>query len=123
MTNQDQVLLAQAAIGKDAEDFFKSDLGRTMVGLARIESRMAMDKLKDPTLVDLVQIQTLRNSIWLGERFEGWLIELMMKGRQSLQQYDVRNSDTFNEGEDPNGQAQADRPEFTNSGTDSDSAG
>src|SRR3990167_7552294 len=91
------VLLAQGAIGADAKDFMKSELGRTLVGLAKVEARVAMDALKGADAEDVKLIRRLQNEIWLAERFEGWLVQLIMNGRQALVQYDVRNSD---QGED-----------------------
>jgi len=93
------VLLAQGSIGADADDFMKSELGRTMVGLARVEAKVAMDALKAVDAEDVKGIRKLQNEIWLAERFEGWLVQLIMRGRQALVQYDVRTSDAL-QGED-----------------------
>lgn len=109
-TNANSVLLAQASIGKDAEDFLKSELGRTIIGLARIETRLAMDQLKTAVPTNPEAIRDLQNKIWLSERFEGWLTELMMRGRQALQQLDVRMSDQF-DGAEIDGEAQSGRPD------------
>lgn len=98
-----KVLLAQSALGADAEEFMKSELGQTMIGLARIEVKIAVDKLKWISPDDSKGVRDLQNQVWLAERFEGWLVELIMRGRQALQQYDVRTSDI---GED-DGQTQS----------------
>lgn len=105
MTTPDpnKVLLAHGAIGADAEDWLKSDLGRTVVGLARIEAKLCMDQLKGADPADHQLIRRLQNEIWRADHFEGWLTELIMKGRQALTQYDVRNSDQL-DGEETHGQ-------------------
>ena len=97
------------ALGAEAQDFMKSDLGRTMIGLARVEAKVATDALKVMNPNDSQGIQKLQNEIWLAERFEGWLVQLIMTGRQALVQYDVRNSDVLS-GEDDHGQETAVQP-------------
>jgi len=111
MTPQDPnaILLAQGSIGADADDFMKSELGRTMIGLARIESKVAMDSLKTISPTQSQEIRELQNQVWLAERFEGWLVQLIMRGRQALAQYDVRTSDSL-QGEDDHGQETATQP-------------
>lgn len=91
----DRILLAQGAIGGDADEWLKSELGRTVLGLARIESKVAMEELKVVDPNDANKIRDIQNRIWRADRFEGWMVELIMRGRQALAQYDVRNSDTL----------------------------
>ena len=67
-----------------------------------------MDTLKVADAEDVKLIRRLQNEIWLAERFEGWLTQLVMNGRQSLAQYDVRTSDAL-QGED-DGQETAVQP-------------
>ena len=94
------VLLAQGSLGADAEEFMKSELGRTLIGLAKVETRVAMDALKRADPEDAKEIRKFQNNIWLAERFEGWLVQLIMTGRQALIQYDVRTSDQHQDGDD-----------------------
>lgn len=76
-----QTLLAEAVLGKDAEEFLRSDLGRYLVGRARMEGRDAMEKLKNTSPWRRRRIQQLQNEIHRAESFEAWLIELVSSGK------------------------------------------
>lgn len=78
-------LLASAAIGKDAEQFMKSELGRTLIGMARQDAAEAMEKLKTVWSWRTRRIRELQNQITQAERFEHYLIELAVRGQQSMQ--------------------------------------
>ena len=87
----DQELLAEAMIGKDAEDFIESDIGRYIIGCAEQEAKEAMDQLKTVWPWRRRKIQELQNKIYRAESIQSWLAELVVTGKQALQQLDGEN--------------------------------
>ena len=84
MDEERETMVAEALIGDDAEAFFRSDLGKTIIGLAKQEADLAYAALKTTNPTDQDKIRELQNAIWRSERFEQWLGELISNGEQSL---------------------------------------
>lgn len=78
-----ETLLAEAVLGRDAEEFVKSELGRYILGRARRERQEAQEKLNKVASWRRRRIQELQNEIWRAEAFEGWLFEIIMDGRNA----------------------------------------
>lgn len=79
-------LYAEAMIGRDAEDFIQSDIGRYIVGCAEQEAQEAMDQLKRVYPWRRRKITELQNKIWRAESIQSWIAELIIKGKQATQQ-------------------------------------
>lgn len=79
-------LYAEAMIGRDAEDFIQSDIGRYIVGCAEQEAQEAMDQLKHVYPWRRRKITELQNKIWRAESIQSWIAELIIKGKQATQQ-------------------------------------
>lgn len=79
-------LLAEAIIGRDAEDFIQSDLGQFMIGCAEQETQEALEQLKRVLPWRSRKITELQNKIWRAESFQSWLAELVIKGKQATTQ-------------------------------------
>lgn len=84
----DETLLAEAIVGKDAEDFVNSEIGRYIIGCAEQESADAMDQLKRVFPWRRRKIQELQNKIYRAESIQSWLAELVIKGKQAMQTLD-----------------------------------
>jgi hypothetical protein len=84
MTDED-VLAAETLIGDDADKFMRSDLGRTIMGIAKQEAEIAFEDLKHVDPNDVNKVRELQNIIWRAESFEAWLLELVKRGEQALQ--------------------------------------
>lgn len=82
----DTELVAEAVLGRDAEDFIQSDIGRYIIGCAEQESYEAMDQLKRIYPWRRRKIQELQNKIYRAESIQSWLAELVIKGKQAIQQ-------------------------------------
>jgi hypothetical protein len=78
-------LVATATIGADAEEFLASDLGRMLISMAEQEAEEAMDKLKRTHPWRWRRISQLQNDIKRAESFKGWLVELIVSGRQAVE--------------------------------------
>jgi hypothetical protein len=81
-----QVLYAEAILGKDAEEFLKTDLGRYLMERVVEEEREAMEALAGTSSWRRRRIVELQNRIWRARSFKSWLSEMIVTGRQALQQ-------------------------------------
>jgi len=84
-----QALYAEAILGKDAEEFLKTDLGRYMLARAEEEEREALDALANVSPWRRRRIQQLQAQLWRARSFTGWLAEMITAGRQALQQLET----------------------------------
>ena len=87
----DKELLAEAMIGRDAEDFIESDIGRYIIGCAEQESHEATEQLKRVYPWRRRKIQELQNKIYRAESIQSWLAELVISGKQALQSLENEN--------------------------------
>lgn len=78
---QSVTLFAEAALGRDARDFFKSDIGRYLIGCAQQEYAEAMANLKRVAWWRRRRIQQLQNEAWRAEQFMVWLRDLIVQGK------------------------------------------
>lgn len=92
MTDID-VLEAEAIIGDEADKFLRSDLGQTMLGLAKQEADAATLKLKTADPDDTKEIRNLQNMIWRAESFEEWLRSLAHNGEIAMQTMELDEVD------------------------------
>lgn len=81
-------IYAEAMLGKDAEEFIKSEIGRFLTGCAEQEVVEAMEYLKKVHPWRTRRIKELQNQIWRAESFKSWLAELVIRGKQALQHLD-----------------------------------
>lgn len=81
-------LFAEAIIGRDAEDFIQSEIGQYILGCAEQEANDAMDQLKRVYPWRRRKITELQNKIWRAESMQSWLAELVIAGKQAVQQLD-----------------------------------
>lgn len=83
-------LLAEAIIGRDAEEFISSELGRVIIGRAELEYSEALEGLKSADPEDCSLIRELQNKAWRAESLKGWLAELVIAGKQALETLDAQ---------------------------------
>lgn len=88
-----EVLWAEAVLGRESEDFFKSDLGRYLLGRAEQEEQEASEKLASVASWRRRRIQQLQNEIWRARSVRQWLSELIQAGRQAEAQLDEDRSE------------------------------
>ena len=106
----DKILLAAGSLGADAEDFLKSELGQTLIALAREEAIGSLSKLRTVSSWRRRRIAQLQADVWRAESFEGWLKSLIARGKVALREYDRRTAETYEE--DSDGTPNADAPEI-----------
>lgn len=77
------VLWAEAHLGRDAQEFFASDLGRYLVGRCQQEKADAQDQLSRVSPWRRNRIRQLQNEVWRSESVVSWLAELITSGAQA----------------------------------------
>ena len=95
--NDANTLLAEAILGRDAEDFTKSELGRYLLGRASQEELEAMEKLATVAWWRHRRIRQLQNEIWRARSVRGWLAELISAGRTAEPLLEQMQADNFEE--------------------------
>jgi len=79
----DEVLMAEAVLGRDAQDFVKTEIGRYLVGRANQEKRDALEQLGRVSPWRRNRIRDLQARVWRAESFLIWLAELITSGKQA----------------------------------------
>lgn len=75
------LLMAEAILGRDAEEFLNTELGRYIVGRCEQEIAEAQDQLARVSPWRRRRIQALQNDIWRANSMRAWLGELIAGGR------------------------------------------
>ncbi len=84
MNEDDVALIAEAELGEDARAFVQSELGQTIIGLARQDSMDALRELAKVDPTDAAKVAELQRKAAFGERFEQYLAELVQRGNNAL---------------------------------------
>lgn len=82
-------LIAEAILGKDAEEFLNTELGRYIIERAEAEEKEAIEELTNVWPWNRRKIQRLQNQIWRVRSLKGWFADLIVSGRQALQTLDT----------------------------------
>jgi hypothetical protein len=84
----DKELVAEAMLGRDAEEFVQSQIGQYIIGAAEQEAKMAAEELARVFPWRRRRIQYLQNQIWRAQSIQSWLAELIIKGKQAMSNLD-----------------------------------
>lgn len=76
-------LIAEAMLGKDAEEFLNSDVGRYLLARAKEEIEQAQDELSSVSPWRRNRIKQLQSQVWRARSVKQWLAELITAGRQA----------------------------------------
>lgn len=79
-----QTYYAEAVLGKDAEEFLASDIGRIMLARAEEIEQEAFEELSKVSPWRRRKISQLQEDIWKARSFKQFLTELVITGRQAL---------------------------------------
>lgn len=77
------VQVAEAILGRDAEEFLNSELGRYLLGRAQEEEQEALDKLARISSWRRNRIKELQAEVWRARSVRLWLAEIIQAGRQA----------------------------------------
>jgi hypothetical protein len=72
---------AEAMLGRDAKDFFTSELGRYMLGCAKQDMESAYEKLKTVSPWRRNRIRDLQNEVRVAEQFILYIRDLILRGK------------------------------------------
>lgn len=86
------LLLAEAVLGRDAEEFFATDIGRFLVGRCDQEIAEAQELLSKVSPWRRRRIQDLQNQVWRAQSVKGWLAELVTNGKAAEAALEETNS-------------------------------
>lgn len=86
--NRDSELMEKAILGKDAEEFINSEIGKYIVKRVDQERFEAVELLKEVSPWRKNRIRDLQNLIWRCDTFKGWLAEIIISGQQATQVLD-----------------------------------
>jgi len=85
MTDE-QLDQAVIAVGKDAEAFIKSSLGRFITTRVQDEVLQAEQEFRQADPTDSKLITRIQNNIWRAESLIVWLAEIVQEGRNMEQE-------------------------------------
>jgi hypothetical protein len=81
--SDDHTLWAEASLGRDADEFISSDIGRYLLGRCEQDIQDAIEKLSVVSPWRRNRIRQLQNEIWRAQSVKGWIQELITAGRQA----------------------------------------
>ncbi len=72
--------MAEAILGRDAQEFLSTELGRYLVGRAELEEREALEKLSEVSAWRVLRVQELQAQVWRARSVRAWLAEIVQAG-------------------------------------------
>ena len=82
MTDE-QTLIAEAVLGRDAQEFRASEIGRYLLGRAQMDEREALEALVSVKWWRRRRIIELQSRIYRARSVRNWLAEIITDGRQA----------------------------------------
>lgn len=82
MTDE-QTLIAEAVLGRDAQEFLASEIGRYLLGRAQMDEREAMEALVSVKWWRRRKIIELQSRVYRARSVRNWLAEIITDGRQA----------------------------------------
>jgi len=79
----EQTLIAEAVLGRDAQEFLASEIGRYLLGRAQMDEREAMEALISVKWWRRRRIIELQSRIYRARSVRSWLAEIITDGRQA----------------------------------------
>ena len=77
-------LIAEAEIGNEARKFVESDLGKTLLGMAEQDLKLAQEGLETVDLSDTAKARKLQDDAKHARNFNNWLVELITRGEAAM---------------------------------------
>ena len=74
------LLMAEAVLGRDADEFMRTDIGRYVLGRCEQEIDEAQELLSRVSPWRRRRIQELQNQIYRAKSLKSWLVELVNNG-------------------------------------------
>lgn len=90
-TADNNVLIAEAMMGKLTEEFIKSELGRVMLGLVEQDEKVALTQLAKVSPWRRRRIQQLQNEVKFCQLFKQKLVTLVQRGASAMHEIELRD--------------------------------
>lgn len=91
MDTEERRLYAEAVLGKDAEQFFQTELGQYVLGRSMQESEEVTAELKVTAPEDTNKVRELQNQIQVCEKTLIWLNQAIIEGKQAKAQLELKD--------------------------------
>jgi len=78
-----RTLVAEVDLGRQVPEFFRSELGRYLLGCAQFEYAEAMEELERTSSWRRRRIRDLQNQAWRARSFIEWLRGLIIAGKSA----------------------------------------
>ena len=88
---EQQLVVQQAILGKQIEEFFSSDVGKYLLRRADIDREDALLELARCDPEDAKAIRGLQNKVLVSEKVRGWLEQAVLRGLQAIEIIDERS--------------------------------
>lgn len=80
---QTRGLIIEADLGRQAKEFFASDLGRYILGCAKQEIMEAQMDLAEVNWWNFWKVRGLQNKIWRARSLISWMADLVRSGKSA----------------------------------------
>jgi hypothetical protein len=91
--NHDDLLVAEARLGVEAEGFLSSDLGRYLLGRAELEERDALEELTRVDPDDAKAVRAAQGRLYLARAVPGWIRDAIQNGRVAYMQLETEETE------------------------------
>lgn len=82
---QTRSLIAEVDLGRQAKEFFQSDLGRYILGCAQQEAQSALIELSTVSWWRFIKVRELQNRMWRARMLIAWMADLVRSGKSAEQ--------------------------------------
>jgi hypothetical protein len=87
------LLMAEAILGRDAEEFLNTELGQFILGRCEQEIQEAQAQLSRVSPWRRNRIRQLQNEVWRAQSVKQWLGELIANGKAAEASLDEQEHD------------------------------
>jgi len=87
-----ETLRAEIILGNQADEFFKSDIGRYVIERANESTRNAVEQLKEIDPSDAKAVNKIQLELKGAENALTWINEMIINGRSAYQQIEIMSN-------------------------------
>jgi hypothetical protein len=93
MQSDDELLVAEARLGVEAETFLSSDLGQYLLGRAELEEQEALRRLSQVDPHDWKAVQAAQQKLSMARLVPGWIRDAIQNGRVAYLQLETEETE------------------------------
>lgn len=80
MTRETEILFDVAVLGEQIDQFFKSDIGKYLLGHAAAQETEGLDELRRVDCNKPEEVWNAQKKVWVAEKFRVWLHDALQAG-------------------------------------------